>query len=88
MAYANLQDIGLYIHSQTAAITRGLEWYILYFAFQSSLTLLLSAVWEPGHPSASSWREVSVGNKGSQSDLVLIDSRSASDHSVNSGMVS
>lgn len=35
-----------------------LEWYPLYFAFQSALTILLSIVWEPHHPAADHWRAV------------------------------
>lgn len=35
---------------------RGTEWYTLYFGIQASLTILLSSVWEPYHPDASSWR--------------------------------
>ncbi|WWC94251.1 hypothetical protein V866_001091 [Kwoniella sp. B9012] len=35
---------------------RGSQWYLLFYEVQSSLTLLLSAVWEPQHPSAEEWR--------------------------------
>jgi transcriptional regulatory protein GAL4 len=37
---------------------RGSEWYFLYFGFQAALSLLLSIVSEPNHPSAGVWREV------------------------------
>ncbi|WRT69062.1 uncharacterized protein IL334_006045 [Kwoniella shivajii] len=35
---------------------RGSQWYLLFYEVQSSLTLLLSVVWEPQHPSAEEWR--------------------------------
>ncbi|WWC67120.1 uncharacterized protein I206_101027 [Kwoniella pini CBS 10737] len=35
---------------------RGSQWYLLFYEVQSSLTLLLSVVWEPQHPSSEEWR--------------------------------
>ena len=56
LAQENLRDIGAYVQDFKDD-ARGAEWYLLYFAFQSSLTLLLSVVWEPSHPDASNWRQ-------------------------------
>lgn len=54
-ALENLRDIGDFCRSE-ADPHRGAEWYILYFGFQASLTLLLFIVWEPGHVSSDVWR--------------------------------
>jgi transcriptional regulatory protein GAL4 len=55
LAQDNLIDITAYV-AESNDHSRGAEWYLLYFAFQSSLTLLLSAVWEPDHADAPKWR--------------------------------
>ncbi len=60
MASLNLREIADYMHylqTSPGFVARGTEWYTLFFAFQSSLTLLLSVVWEPFHRMASTWRE-------------------------------
>ena len=51
----NLRDIGNFVRSE-ADQRRGSQWYTLYFGFQASLTLLLSILWQPNHPSACEWR--------------------------------
>nr|WVH01925.1 GAL4 yeast regulatory protein [Naematelia aurantialba] len=55
LALANLDDIARFVLSSPDP-ARGSEWYTLFFAFQASLTLLLSIVWEPNHPEAAGWR--------------------------------
>lgn len=55
LALENLEDIGNFVSAQQSH-QRGSEWYTLYFAFQASLTLLLSIVWEPHHTNAAQWR--------------------------------
>lgn len=55
LALQNLQDIATFV-KENADPCRGAEWYILYFAIQASLPLLLSIVWEPQHPSVEVWR--------------------------------
>ncbi|KIR52716.1 nuclear protein [Cryptococcus gattii Ru294] len=55
LAMENLEDIGNFVSAQQSH-QRGSEWYTLYFAFQASLTLLLSIVWEPHHTNAAQWR--------------------------------
>ncbi|OXG77158.1 nuclear protein [Cryptococcus neoformans var. grubii Br795] len=57
LALENLEDIGSFVSTQPNH-QRGTEWYTLYFAFQASLTLLLSIVWEPHHTNATQWRSV------------------------------
>jgi transcriptional regulatory protein GAL4 len=57
LAMLNLQEIGDFIHSEHDS-ERGTEWYMLYFAFRSAHTVLLSIVWEPHHELAISWREM------------------------------
>lgn len=57
LAYENLQDIGNFVASIVDRC-RGSEWYTLFFAFQASLTLLLSVVWEPNHRSAAAWKAI------------------------------
>nr|XP_018266380.1 uncharacterized protein I303_00355 [Kwoniella dejecticola CBS 10117]OBR88538.1 hypothetical protein I303_00355 [Kwoniella dejecticola CBS 10117] len=56
---------------------RGAQWYLLFYEVQSSLTLLLSFVWDPHHPSAEEWRTVV-----SQSIQRIRDMRSVSKVSV------
>lgn len=52
----NLRDIAHFVRGNPDP-RRGCEWYTLYYGIQASLTVLLSIVWEPHHPCASSWRE-------------------------------
>ena len=52
----NLRDISCFVRSNPDP-HRGCEWYTLYYGIQASLTMLLSIVWEPHHPCATSWRE-------------------------------
>lgn len=56
LAQENLRDIAAFVRTENDQ-SRGSEWYTLYFAFQASLTLLLSVVWEPGHADAPMWRQ-------------------------------
>jgi hypothetical protein len=65
LALENLADIGKYMHADVTH-ERGLEWYTLFFAFQSCLTLLLSVVWEPGALDAVLWREVGGGRQATR----------------------
>lgn len=58
LALENLNEIG-YCMRNDESRQRGLEWYTLFFAFQSALTLLLSVVWEPRHAESLLWRDVS-----------------------------
>lgn len=60
LAQENLRDIAAFVQTENDP-SRGSEWYTLYFAFQASLTLLLSVVWEPSHADASGWRQ-SISN--------------------------
>nr|XP_019045948.1 hypothetical protein I302_06339 [Kwoniella bestiolae CBS 10118]OCF24878.1 hypothetical protein I302_06339 [Kwoniella bestiolae CBS 10118] len=53
----NLNDISHFVHTEPQPRQRGAEWYILYFGFQSALTLVLSIIWEPHDRSAPVWRE-------------------------------
>jgi transcriptional regulatory protein GAL4 len=55
LATDNVREISQFIDSGDDR-HRGCEWYILYFAFQACLTLLLSIVREPAHPDAVIWR--------------------------------
>ncbi|KAM0559892.1 hypothetical protein ACHAPJ_003841 [Fusarium lateritium] len=57
LAIENLRDIAHFVRNNPDP-HRGGEWYTLYFAIQASLTMLLSIVWEPHHPSSASWREL------------------------------
>ncbi|KAI8669829.1 Fungal-specific transcription factor domain-containing protein [Fusarium sp. Ph1] len=56
LAMENLRDIAQFVRGNPDP-RRGCEWYTLYFGIQASLTLLLSIVWDPRHPCATSWRE-------------------------------
>jgi len=61
LATENLTDIGEYVQANRGLMSsRGAEWYTLFFAYQSSLTLLLSLVWEPRHEKAHDWQQVRV----------------------------
>nr|XP_018260036.1 uncharacterized protein I303_06953 [Kwoniella dejecticola CBS 10117]OBR82194.1 hypothetical protein I303_06953 [Kwoniella dejecticola CBS 10117] len=53
----NLHDISQFAQTEPKPLQRGAEWYILYFGFQSALTLVLSVIWEPHDRSAPVWRE-------------------------------
>jgi len=55
LATENVRDISLFAQ-RSEDYHRGCQWYILYFAFQACLTLLLSIVREPTHPDAQVWR--------------------------------
>ncbi|BEJ11549.1 hypothetical protein CspHIS471_0200090 [Cutaneotrichosporon sp. HIS471] len=57
LALENLQDIQDFVDAATDR-ARGAEWYTIFFAFQACLTLLLSLVAEPHHPSAGAWRTI------------------------------
>ncbi|KAL1407735.1 lactose regulatory protein lac9 and GAL4-like protein [Vanrija albida] len=57
LALDNLHDMGEYTNTE-GDFARGAEWYTLFFAFQSALTILLSVVMEPNHPSVGTWRIV------------------------------
>ncbi|BEI80847.1 hypothetical protein CcaverHIS002_0200070 [Cutaneotrichosporon cavernicola] len=57
LALENLQDIQDFVDATTDR-PRGAEWYTIFFAFQACLTLLLSLVAEPHHPSAGVWRTI------------------------------
>ena len=62
MATENLGEMADYFRTaQLRGANRAEEWYCMYFAHQSSLTLLLSLVGEPAHVEAESWRQVSIG---------------------------
>ena len=56
LATENIRDISLFAQ-RSDDHHRGCEWYILYFAFQACLTLLLSIVREPTNPDAEVWRK-------------------------------
>lgn len=56
LAAENVRDISLFAQC-SEDYHRGCQWYILYFAFQACLTLLLSIVREPTHPEAEVWRK-------------------------------
>jgi len=56
LATENVRDILLFAQ-RSEDYHRGCEWYILYFAFQACLTLLLSIVREPRHVEAEVWRK-------------------------------
>ncbi|KAL1408335.1 hypothetical protein Q8F55_005143 [Vanrija albida] len=59
LAVENAQDIAQFM-ADTDDSSRCTEWYAIYFAFQAALTLLLSVVAEPDHPSTALWRQVII----------------------------
>ncbi|KAL1412211.1 hypothetical protein Q8F55_003222 [Vanrija albida] len=63
LAMENLTEIGAFVASD-AEHTRAAEWYAVFFAFQSVLSLLLSVIWEPTHPSADLWRRTVLSTAG------------------------
>ena len=62
LAIENLEEISLFALLDDPMVgSRGAQWYLLFFAFQSALTLLLSVVWEPDHVDVEGWGRL-LGN--------------------------